>query len=113
MTVILPVQSSGSRYILHVFRDVTDRRRIENASNFDIGQDSARTTRGSQSKKIIGMSAPVYRLPPLATREDQILKLLAAGKNTNDIAEILGIRLHGITSVGCSPNSGVDPDCKL
>jgi DNA-binding CsgD family transcriptional regulator len=38
------------------------------------------------------MSSSGYRLPPLTTREDQVLKLLAAGKNTNDIAEILAIR---------------------
>jgi hypothetical protein len=32
MSVMLPGQGSGSRDILHVFRDVTDRRRVENAS---------------------------------------------------------------------------------
>ena len=92
MTVMLPTQDSSSRDILHVFRDVTDRRRVENASNFDVDQDSERTTRASRQKKTIGMSASGYRLPPLTTREDQVLKLLAAGKNTNDIAEILAIR---------------------
>ena len=80
MSVMLPAQGSGSRDILHVFRDVTDRRRVENASNFDAGHDSTRTTRTSQQKKMIGMSSTGYRLPPLTTREDQVLKLLAAGK---------------------------------
>ena len=92
MSVMLPAQGSGSRDILHVFRDVTDRRRVENASNFDAGHDSTRTTRTSQQKKMIGMSSTGYRLPPLTTREDQVLKLLAAGKNTNDMAEILAFR---------------------
>ena len=92
MTVMLPGQGSGSRDILHVFRDVTDRRRVENASNFDVDQDSSRTTRTPQQKKAIGMSSSGYRLPPLTTREDQVLKLLAAGKNTKDMAEILAIR---------------------
>ena len=57
MSVMLPAQGSGSRDILHVFRDVTDRRRVENASNFDAGHDSTRTTRTSQQKKMIGMSS--------------------------------------------------------
>ena len=92
MTVMLPGQGSGSRDILHVFRDVTDRRRVENASIFSTAQDSSRATRTPQQKKTIGMSSSGYRLPPLTTREDQVLKLLAAGKNTKDMAEILAIR---------------------
>ena len=92
MTVMLPVQGSSSREILHVFRDVTDRRRVENASNIDIDLDSTGTARNPQLKKTAGMSSSGYRLPPLTTREDQVLKLLAAGKNTNEIAEILTIR---------------------
>jgi PAS domain S-box-containing protein len=87
MSILLPTQVSGSREILHVFRDVTDRRRVENAS-----VDTVPTGVQRQKKPFNGISATGYRLPPLTTREDQVLKLLAAGKNTNDMAEILGIR---------------------
>ncbi len=87
MSILLPAQGSGSRDVLHVFRDVTDRRRVESASV----QDSVRLDQRSR-KSTSGLSSSGYRLPPLTTREDQFLKLLAAGKNTNDIAEILSIR---------------------
>lgn len=85
MSIVLPIQGSGSREILHMFRDVTDRRRVESASvslsNSSIDQPNNTTH-----------SPAGFRLPPLTTREDQVLKLLSAGKNTNDIADILDIR---------------------
>ena len=85
MSIVLPMQGSGSREILHMFRDVTDRRRVESASvslsNSSIDQPNNTTH-----------SPTGFRLPPLTTREDQVLKLLSAGKNTNDIADILDIR---------------------
>lgn len=87
MSILLPAQGSGSHGVLHVFRDVTDRRRVESASV----QDSVRPALRSKNSTS-GLSSNGYRLPPLTTREDQVLKLLAAGKNTNDIAEILSIR---------------------
>jgi PAS domain S-box-containing protein len=87
MSIMLPPQSSGTREILHTFRDVTDRRRVENAS---AGPNDTNLNRTSKSNSMLGSTR--YRLPPLTTREDQVLKLLAAGKNTNDISEILEIR---------------------
>ncbi|HJP27249.1 MAG TPA: LuxR C-terminal-related transcriptional regulator [Dehalococcoidia bacterium] len=72
VSTILPSQVDESQDIFHVFRDVTDRRRVEIASTItDING---------------------YRIPQLTTREDQVLKLLAAGKSTNNIADILTIR---------------------
>lgn len=85
MSIVLPGQGSGSREILHMFRDVTDRRRVESASvspsnpSIDNSKSSIHSPTG-------------FRLPPLTTREDQVLRLLSAGKNTNDIADILEIR---------------------
>jgi DNA-binding NarL/FixJ family response regulator len=87
MSVLLPAQGSGSREVLHLFRDVTDRRRVESASVHDSVHSAQRS-----KKSINGLPSVGYRLPPLTTREDQVLKLLAVGKNTNDIAEILSIR---------------------
>ncbi len=72
VSTILPSQVDESQDIFHVFRDVTDRRQVEIASTItDING---------------------YRIPQLTTREDQVLKLLAAGKSTNNIADILTIR---------------------
>ncbi len=87
MSIMLPTPGSGSREILHLFRDVTDRRRVERAS---ASSDFHPT--GNLPESGSGLAPAGYRLPPLTTREDQVLKLLAAGKNTNDIAEILAIR---------------------
>jgi PAS domain S-box-containing protein len=87
MSIMLPSQGSGTREILHMFRDVTDRRRVESAS---VNTNATNLSRGEKSGSLLG--SPGYRLPPLTTREDQVLRLLAAGKNTNDISDILEIR---------------------
>ncbi len=93
MSILLPAQGSESRDIVHLFRDVTDRRRVEHAS---AGTTNARSLDNSDTAQANGGSGRIqrngYRLPPLTTREDQVLKLLAAGKNTNDISEILDIK---------------------
>jgi PAS domain S-box-containing protein len=87
MSIVIPSANDGPREIIHVFRDVTDRRRIEQIT----GNPSAYTSMKSDTTAhSLGRSS--YRLPHLTTREDQVLKLLAVGKNTNDIAEILDIR---------------------
>lgn len=87
MSIVLPVQGSGSREIIHFFRDVTDRRRVEHASAPETAPQQ------TSSKSGVATHAPSgFRFPALTTREDQVLKLLAAGKNTNDIADILSIR---------------------
>ncbi len=81
MSIVLRPANDGPREIIHLFRDVTDRRRVE--------QITANPADGTATRSPHRSS---YRLPPLTTREDQVLKLLAAGKNTNDIADILEIR---------------------
>ncbi len=90
MSILLvagPTAITGERRILHLFRDVTDRRKVEHAAAGNPVPHSQRS-----DKSVGDLSASGYRLPPLTTREDQVLKLLAAGKNTADISEILSIR---------------------
>ena len=87
MSILLVRQEAGGRHVLHLFRDVTDRRRVEHAS-----ADHFSSISGRSKKPVNGLSANGYRLPPLTTREDQVLRLLAAGKNTADISDILEIR---------------------
>ena len=81
VSIVLRAANNGPREIIHLFRDVTDRRRVEQI-----------TGTATQSNKTASPHRSSYRLPSLTTREDQVLKLLAAGKNTNDIADILEIR---------------------
>jgi len=88
MSIVLPSQGSGTREILHLFRDVTDRRKVESVSAGSPLQAVGQVNKSSTSR----IAPAGYRLPPLTTREDQVLNLLAAGKNTNDIADILEIR---------------------
>ncbi len=87
MSIVLPAQGSGHREILHLFRDVTDRRRVESVSLSPTNQAQFQT-----KSAVNDFQLPSLRIPSLTTREDQVLKLLAAGKNTNAIAEILVIR---------------------
>lgn len=87
MSVVLIGQETGGRRVLHLFRDVTDRRRVEHASAGHLPSNVGRL-----KKTVADLSTNGYRLPPLTTREDQVLRLLAAGKNTTDISDILKIR---------------------
>ena len=88
MSILLvgePGTKPNERRVLHLFREVTARRRVEQAS-------AAASRSHPSGKANSSLTPPGYRLPPLTTREDQVLKLLAAGKNTADISEILAIR---------------------
>jgi PAS domain S-box-containing protein len=87
LLIVGPAVKANERRILHLFRDVTDRRKVEHAAAGNPVPHSQRS-----DKSVGDLSASGYRLPPLTTREDQVLKLLAAGKNTADISEILSIR---------------------
>ncbi|MDA1278848.1 MAG: PAS and helix-turn-helix domain-containing protein [Chloroflexi bacterium] len=87
MSVLLLRSGPSPREVLHLFRDVTDRRSVERASS------PGRSAVNGELAVTNGNSTVVqYKLPPLTTREDQALRLLAAGKNTTDISEILAIR---------------------
>ncbi len=87
LLILGPAAKANERRILHLFRDVTDRRNVEHAAAGNPVSHS-----GWSDKSVDDLSPGGYRLPPLTTREDQVLKLLAAGKNTADISEILAIR---------------------
>ena len=89
MSIVLRPAGDGPREIIHLFRDVTDRRRVEQVTT---GSASGGGTATLSNKTTHSSHRSSYRLPSLTTREDQVLKLLAAGKNTNDIADILEIR---------------------
>ena len=74
---------------LHVFRDITDRRRVE--------QTARRKTnlRNRMNGSVDGMGKRYEvesPMPALSRREDQVLRLLAAGAATTEIAGTLGVR---------------------
>lgn len=87
VSILLADQPAGDRQVVHLFRDVTDRRNVERAVVGNRAQDPL-----NPADTVEGLTPGGYRLPPLTTREDQVLRLLAAGKNTTDISEILAIR---------------------
>lgn len=77
--------------VLHLFRDVTNQRRME--------ETARRTTaalRGVLEQELTPSSAPEAPpptpMPRLSRRETEVLRALAAGLSTRQIAESLGVR---------------------
>jgi len=100
MSVLLTKADSNATEVLRLFRDVTDHRKV---ASYSIDRSPSAQSSGIPGSS--GITAPV-----LTTREEQVLKLLAASKITNAIAEILGIRpltarnhiSRLLTKLGCS-----------
>jgi len=91
VTVAVSRKNRHDFEVLHLFRDVTERRRIEEFAR------KASTTLHQLLDEADG--GPVEEveedptpLPRLSRREIQVLRLLAAGTNTQQIAETLSIR---------------------
>jgi PAS domain S-box-containing protein len=79
-------ENSRSRYLVHLMRDVTDRREVEHLARSGNGKD--------------GPADDGHRDHGLSRREQQTLELLAAGHSLPAIAEALGlsavtVRNHG------------------
>ncbi|MBI4305125.1 MAG: PAS domain-containing protein [Chloroflexi bacterium] len=87
-TVLVPLRRHGGGYALHIFRDVTARRRIE-----EFARSTVTALRGLQAgdghMDEQSQQAPA---PPLSRREEQVLHLIATGMRTRQIAEALGVR---------------------
>ena len=66
--------------LVHLFRDVTESRSVGRAVGVppELGQRDRRSLPGT--------------VPALSRREDQVLRLLAAGKTTGEVAEALGVK---------------------
>ena len=73
--------------IVHLFRDVTERRSIEHATKPDKDLYADETSAPGIRETTTG-SVRVT----LSPREDQVLRLLSAGKSTEEIASILNIK---------------------
>tara|TARA_B100000315_G_C14540981_1_gene570854 strand:- start:264 stop:926 length:663 start_codon:yes stop_codon:yes gene_type:complete len=91
VTVAVSRKSRHDFQVLHLFRDVSERRRIE-----DFARKASTTlhellkeANGDPADEVEEVSAP---LPKLSRREAQVLRLLAAGTSTQQIADTLNIR---------------------
>lgn len=101
-TLILEGGSSGRRQVMHLMRDVTDKRSVEEfarvlaatlrasagipspRSDADEGSDT-----GTRPATVIDSST--YTVPQLSPRELQVLRLLAHGTSTKEIAAAMGV----------------------
>ncbi|MBI4338977.1 MAG: PAS domain-containing protein [Chloroflexi bacterium] len=91
ISVAIPKRTRWPFQVIHMFRDVTDRRRTEDfarkagtALRELLGEDGE-----DKTSRTNGSPPPV---PALSRREMESLRLLAAGLSTAQIAETLGVR---------------------
>ena len=90
--LLLKTKRSRSPLVIHLLRDVTERRRVEG-----LAQRAVETLAELTSERADGEDQPGYpdpRPPPvpaLSRRELQVLQLLASGLGTRQIAENLGV----------------------
>jgi DNA-binding CsgD family transcriptional regulator len=78
-TTLVRDEKRKTQAIVHTFRDVTERRRLE-----------------THLRQALGNQPPVKEEPPesagqLTAREKEILKLLASGLSTSEMAKLLSI----------------------
>lgn len=87
-TIVVPVKKNTLPLVVHLMRDIDPRKRIENATRDILVQIGHLT--GQDADRIVGSALPD---PPghLTAREIFVLKYLAQGLNTAEIAERLGI----------------------
>jgi PAS domain S-box-containing protein len=92
MSVAIPKKNRGEFQVVHLFRDVTRRRRTE-----EFAQKAATALRELLSKEMgepeeeQGDTSPTP-LPKLSRREMEVLRLLAAGMTTRQIADTLAVQ---------------------
>ena len=84
ITAMFKSSFSENGEIVHLFRDVTERRSVENAV---MSQRSTEQSAGSEPS----LPKPSPHVV-LSRREDQVLRLLAVGKSTVEIADTLQVK---------------------
>jgi len=89
MTVVLHKPARSHLQVIHIFRDVTDRRRVE-----ELAKKAGLALRDLLGEAPLASQANSHRTPgpTLSRREQEILRLLATGLRTRQIADTLGIR---------------------
>jgi PAS domain S-box-containing protein len=87
-SIVVPVGGAGRGFVLHLFRDVTGRRRVEEFARSAASALKDLQSADGQLNKTAGQ-APA---PVLSRREEQVLRLIAVGMRTKQIAEALGVK---------------------
>ncbi len=90
--LLLKVKRTQSPLIIHLIRDVTERRRVEGLARRAV--ESLRELSTEQRQTAGQAAGPDTRptpLPALSRRELQVLQLLASGLGTRQIADDLGV----------------------
>ncbi len=90
--LLLKIKRSQSPLIIHLIRDVTERRRVEGLARRAV--ESLRELSTEQRQTAGQAAGPDTRptpLPALSRRELQVLQLLASGLGTRQIADDLGV----------------------
>ncbi len=90
--LLLKVSGGRSPLVVHLMRDVTERRRVEGLARQAV--ETLRELAGGQGQPAVPTAQPDPRptpLPALSRRELQVLQLLASGLGTHQIADNLGV----------------------
>ncbi len=90
--LLLKVKRTQTSLIIHLIRDVTERRRVEGLARRAV--ESLRELSTEQRQTAGQAAGPDTRptpLPALSRRELQVLQLLASGLGTRQIADDLGV----------------------
>ncbi|MBI4336560.1 MAG: PAS domain S-box protein [Chloroflexi bacterium] len=91
ISVVIPKAGREPRHVLHLFRDVTNRRRTEEFAR-RASVAVRRLLSEGNSYLADGAEPRPTPLPKLSRREMEVLRLLAAGMSTRQIAETLAVR---------------------
>lgn len=90
VSIVLPKGGDQEFQVLHLFRDVTRRRQVE-----EFAQQVSSALREFMSDgngEPAADAGPPVPLPQLSRRESQVLRLLAAGMSTEQIADALSVQ---------------------
>lgn len=91
ISIMLLKPQRGVPVVIHTFRDVTERRRVETLARraMESLREIESPSQGEQDAE--PAEARPTPVPPLSRREMQVLQLMAVGLSTKDVADHLGV----------------------
>ncbi len=92
VSIVLLKETRGTSCVLHLFRDVSLRRQTEDSARRVAATLREIRREGQGASPAVGLQPPPSPVPLLSPREIQVLRLLASGMTTQEIAEALFIR---------------------